>query len=308
MKLTSARNGKIEMAINLILTNNPSPEELKILQQGLDSSNDKILKEHPQDFAFFIRNDSNEICGGIYSLVYSNAMHIVMLWVDESLRNQDLGSRLMKAAEEEAIKRNCQSAYVDTFAFQAKAFYFKNGYRCIGEIPDLLLGHSRFFFKKDLAVTSIENCQITLVNSTVAEKICREITTDLPEWFGIPEANERYARGMNDRISIIASIDNQSIGLITLEFPYPNNANIYWMAVKREFHGKKIGTKLLNAAVIYCCEREFSSITVETLSNKQADVNYLKTYKFYESMGFNPLFDLQPYGTENKMVYMLKRI
>ncbi len=58
----------------------------------------------------------------------------------------------------------------------------------------------------------------------------------------------------------------------------------------------------------YCAENGCESITVETLSPKQNDPHYLKTYQFYEKSGFKPLFELSPYGPELLMCYMLKRI
>lgn len=152
------------------------------------------------------------------------------------------------------------------------------------------------------------NLKIECVSGTLAEKICRAITTTLPEWFGIPEANERYAKGMLERISIAAVVNNDYVGMITLEFSYPNNGNIYWMAVKKEHHGLKIGAALMRAAENYCLEHGCGSLTVETLSPKQGDPHYLKTYHFYEKFGFNPLFEMHTYGPENLMVYMQKTI
>jgi hypothetical protein len=48
------------------------------------------------------------------------------------------------------------------------------------------------------------------------------------------------------------------------------------------------------------------TISVETLSPLESDENYLKTYNFYESLGFFPLFNLKPVGYEWNMVYMIK--
>ena len=141
-----------------------------------------------------------------------------------------------------------------------------------------------------------------------AERICRSIADTLPEWFGITEANERYALGCLERESFAARWDGDYVGLIVLEFPFPNNANIYWMAVKKDLHGHSVGTELFSAAEEYCHQRGCESMTVETLSQKQSDANYLKTYRFYEKCGFKPLFELRPYDPENLMVYMHKRI
>lgn len=149
---------------------------------------------------------------------------------------------------------------------------------------------------------------VQIIEPSKAEKICRDLTAGLPEWFGNPDANERYAKGCAERTSFAAMLDNNYIGMITLEFPFNNNANIYWMAVNRNYHGQNIGLELLLAAQRYCAENGCDSITVETLSPKENDPNYLKTYHFYEKNGFVPLFELSPYGPDFLMCYMIKFI
>lgn len=152
------------------------------------------------------------------------------------------------------------------------------------------------------------NYTIRLVKPAEARAFCEVLIAHLPEWFGIPEANDRYMQGMLEHTSIAAIKDNQCIGMITLEFPYPNNANIYWMAVQKGYQGKQIGTKLISAAENFARKQGAMSLTVETLSPKQGDRNYLKTYRFYEKMGFRPLFEMPTYGPENLLVYLHKWI
>lgn len=153
---------------------------------------------------------------------------------------------------------------------------------------------------KDIIVQGIE--------PLMAEKACRQLTAVLPEWFGIPEANERYANGCLERTSFCAKLDNTIVGLIVLEFPFPNNANIYWMAVDKSYHHQGIGKLLLQSALNYCFEHKVDTITVETLSPKHDDPYYLSTYRFYENNGFKPLFELQPYGPDHTMCYLLRKI
>lgn len=153
---------------------------------------------------------------------------------------------------------------------------------------------------------SADNLEIQIVDSPCAEQICRDITADLPEYFGIPEANERYAKGVQDRVSFAAAHNGKYIGLLSLEFPFPNNANIYWMAVLREYQGGGAGTALIRHAEDYSRDRGCLSVTVETLSPKNADNNYLKTYSFYEKSGYKPLFELNTYGPDFLMVYLQK--
>jgi GNAT superfamily N-acetyltransferase len=73
-----------------------------------------------------------------------------MLWISDRLRGQGYGTKLMLAAEEEGRNRGCQYSTVDTYSFQAKEFYFKNGYHQIGEIKNHLFGHAKVFFRKEL--------------------------------------------------------------------------------------------------------------------------------------------------------------
>lgn len=45
---------------------------------------------------------------------------------------------------------------------------------------------------------------IEQVSPETAEYLCRKITKDLPEYFGLPEANEHYATGVQSRINFSA--------------------------------------------------------------------------------------------------------
>lgn len=149
-------------------------------------------------------------------------------------------------------------------------------------------------------------CPIEHIAPEMAKKLCQDITQDLPEYFGLPEVNEQYAEGMLSRVSFAAKVQEQWIGLLTLEFPYPDNANIYWIGVKRDFQGKGIGQALMNTAKNYAVKHGIKSFTVETLSPNESDENYLKTFHFYKTYGFQPLFNLKPQHYEYIMVYMYK--
>ena len=81
-----------------------------------------------------------------------------------------------------------------------------------------------------------------------AESLCREITADLLKWFGIPIANEYYAKGCLGSTSFAIKEDQGFIGMLTLEFPFVNNANIFWMGVKRAYQGQQVGTRLIIAS------------------------------------------------------------
>jgi len=140
------------------------------------------------------------------------------------------------------------------------------------------------------------------------KKTCRAITATLPEWFGIPEANERYAEGVKNRTSFGILIDEEHVGMITIEMPFSDNANIYWMGIAKKYHRKGMGGALLKRVEKFCHEKHCQSLTVETLSPKEKDANYLNTYSFYTKAGFRPLFELHPDGPDFAMIYLQKII
>lgn len=120
---------------------------------------------------------------------------------------------------------------------------------------------------------------IERITPEFAKELCQEITTDLPEYFGLSEANERYFQGMLSRFSWGAKMGEKYVGLLTLEFPY--SANIYWMGVKRAFQGQGTGSALIESAVACAQWKGLNTLTVETLSSVECDENYIKTWHFY---------------------------
>lgn len=92
---------------------------------------------------------TGEIIGGLWSETLSGQLHVDLLFVPETLRRTGIGSRLMRDAEAEAIRRGCTGAWLDTYSFQARGFYERLGYSVFGVIEDHPPGHSRFFMKRN---------------------------------------------------------------------------------------------------------------------------------------------------------------
>lgn len=97
-----------------------------------------------------INDARGDVIGGLWGRTAFGWLVTEMLFVPEALRGQGLGTELLAAAEQEARQRGCHSAWLDTFAFQARGFYERLGYRCFGELTDYPAGFSRFFMKKAL--------------------------------------------------------------------------------------------------------------------------------------------------------------
>lgn len=128
-----------------------NPEDKKVLVDGMLAYH--ASKGHPRKtdtYSILLKDAENMVRGAVIVSFLWNGMHIDSLWVDESLRNQDWGSKLMKIAEEEAVRRGCTIAYTDTFTWQAPEFYKKHGYSIYGELEDFPAGNSLYYMSKKL--------------------------------------------------------------------------------------------------------------------------------------------------------------
>jgi ribosomal protein S18 acetylase RimI-like enzyme len=97
-----------------------------------------------------LKDESGKTIGGIIGGTYFGYLHIDILWVDEEHRREGLGERLLLSAEQEAIRRGCRYAHLDTHGFQALPFYEKHGYHVVGELKDLPPGDSKYLMRKEL--------------------------------------------------------------------------------------------------------------------------------------------------------------
>ena len=139
------------MAVILTTTFEPTSEETRLLGQGL---NQHACEHLPRDgfnpVAVFVRNDDDEILGGVSGYLNWNWLQISLLWVDASLRGQGVGRQLMEKLESTGRDKGCAWAHVDTFSFQACGFYEGLGYKVFATLDDYPPGHTRHYLKKRL--------------------------------------------------------------------------------------------------------------------------------------------------------------
>ena len=133
------------------LDNGSDSAAIRAVQTGLSTYNLGFApSDGYQPLNVFIRGRDGSVLGGLLGVNYWGWLHVDILWLDERLRGQKLGSHLLNRAEEEAIQRGCRHVHLDTLDFQALPFYQKRGYTLFGVLDDLPPGHQRFFLRKDL--------------------------------------------------------------------------------------------------------------------------------------------------------------
>ncbi len=137
--------------MNLVMTATPHPDDVAHVRQKLQEYNSQYVDiDEIKDLAVFIDDGNGNKMAGLLAVTWGNWMQIDHLWVDKSLRASGQGARLLRAAEQEAITRGCSRVSVDTFSFQAREFYEKQGYRLQMTQEQIPHHHRRHYLVKAL--------------------------------------------------------------------------------------------------------------------------------------------------------------
>jgi len=136
----------------LILTDNPDSESCRLIADKLGQYN----TEHAgysdwRPLAVLVHDPaSHKVVGGILAHTSFGLLFVDLVFLPESLRGQQIGTRMLRLVEEEAVRRGCCGAVLYTINFQAPEFYARHGWREFGRIPCDPPGTSRVFMTKDL--------------------------------------------------------------------------------------------------------------------------------------------------------------
>lgn len=133
-------------------TAEPGENETARIGAGLRAFNrSQIPDRQYSPLVFTLFDDQGAFVGGLSAHAAYGWLFIDTLWVADAARGKGQGRRLVLAAEEEAVRRGCGNAWLDTFSFQARGFYERLGYTVFGELEDFPPGHKRFFLRKRLS-------------------------------------------------------------------------------------------------------------------------------------------------------------
>ena len=129
----------------------PNSKEAEEIRKGLIAYNNNFKNQAKwEELVLFVKNSKGQVIAGLDGHSDWGWLFVKRLWVSEDLRGKGYGRRLLLAAEKEAKKRKCKNIWLDTFGFQAPAFYRKMGYKCFGRLKDYPEGYTRYFFTRSL--------------------------------------------------------------------------------------------------------------------------------------------------------------
>ena len=125
-------------------------DQAAIFQGLLEYNLARLEDKNPQDLGIYLEDESGKKVAGLIGNTHGNWLTVKFLWVSEELRGQNIGSNILRQAEETAKERGCHSVFLDTFSFQAPEFYKKHGYQEVFALEDYPVTGKRYYFVKHI--------------------------------------------------------------------------------------------------------------------------------------------------------------
>lgn len=137
--------------MNIEVVHSPTPELSQFFEKRIEEFNlENWEVKEKKPLVVTVKNEQGEIVAGAAAKTFGLWLLIENLWVHESLRGKDMGSKILKALETTARERGCKYALLDTLNFQARPFYEKFGYKLQWTQPNYPREGCKYFMTKDL--------------------------------------------------------------------------------------------------------------------------------------------------------------
>ena len=133
-------------------------ESEHIINKIIDFNNKQIAftqTAEPIYLNYVVKNHAGIIAGINAYMYHWGLLFVDVLFVEEDHRGNNLGSKLLQMVEDKAKMMGATIVHLDTFDFQAKDFYLKQGYTIFGVLDDCPDGHKSYSLFKKLQTADI---------------------------------------------------------------------------------------------------------------------------------------------------------
>jgi GNAT superfamily N-acetyltransferase len=138
-------------APEFVIETDPTPEQVQSMEDRIYEFNSSVTGiADGEGLAIFVRDERGQIVAGLCGHTWGGYCEIRQFWVEQSQRGRGVGSKLLRAAEEEARRRGCTQIFLMTFSFQAPGFYAKRGFETLAMVDDYPRGHQNLLLRKRL--------------------------------------------------------------------------------------------------------------------------------------------------------------
>jgi GNAT superfamily N-acetyltransferase len=137
---------------SFILTDAPGEQVQAVIRGGLSDYNvQQAGYRDARPLAVLVSDpETRQVVGGLLGRTSMGLLFIDVFFLPGNLRKHGLGSRVIRAAEDEGLRRGCSRVFLTTVTFQAPGFYKRQGYEVLGRIECDPPGHTRICMTKKL--------------------------------------------------------------------------------------------------------------------------------------------------------------
>lgn len=97
-----------------------------------------------------LKTADGTVDGGLIGTTRRGWLNVDYLYVPERLRGQGVAAALLQMAEDEARRRGCKGAFIDTANPAARRVYERQGYEILGTLEGYTESHSITWMRKML--------------------------------------------------------------------------------------------------------------------------------------------------------------
>jgi GNAT superfamily N-acetyltransferase len=127
--------------------------EAAVIDEGLGRSNEAAAPlGEVKPLSCFAHGADGAVLGGAIGRRWGACCELQQLWVDPAHRHQGIATQLMASFESQARVHGCTHFFLETFSFQAPAFYRALGYEVAHENAVFPHGIVKFLMVKQLAL------------------------------------------------------------------------------------------------------------------------------------------------------------
>jgi GNAT superfamily N-acetyltransferase len=135
----------------LVVESKPAFADVRFLEDRLyDYNVEQTGVDDGQWLAIFVRDDQQRIRAGVEGWTWCGSCYLRHVWVHQDWRGQGVGTKLLQATEQEAMKRGCHQLVLSSFSFQAPDFYQKLGFEVFAVLEEHPRGHRNYYLRKRL--------------------------------------------------------------------------------------------------------------------------------------------------------------
>lgn len=137
--------------LRLAFSDSPSGREVQFLEKRIDEFNMSSTGiRDARLLSITVRGRDENIVAGLYGWTWGGCCEVKTFWVHEQWRGRGIGTRVLRAAETEAMARGATQMVLSTHSFQAPEFYRRFGFSVVGQVDDYPIGPQSIYMCKRL--------------------------------------------------------------------------------------------------------------------------------------------------------------